>query len=95
MKLKIEIIFIYNFPLNNMPDKIIEGYNGIPDLDLTNVDKKYHKIMIDQHLKDIEQYKIEQEKLKPELRYENTVAKAKKRMEYYNKMQVLRLNNKI
>ena len=51
--------------------------------------------MIDQHLKDIEQYKIEQQKLKPELRYENTVAKAKKRMEYYNKMQVLRLNNKI
>ena len=78
-----------------MPDKIIEGYNGILNLDLTNVDKKYHKIMIDQHLKDIEQYKIEQQKLKPELRYENTVAKAKKRMEYYNKMQVLRLNNKI
>ena len=56
---------------------IIEGYKGIMPLDLTLVDKKIHKSLIDQHLKDIEDYKIEQSKLKPEMRFENTIEKIK------------------
>ena len=52
---------------------LIKGYNGIMDLDLTNINKQFHKNMIEQHKKDIINYKIEQSKLKPELRYENTI----------------------
>jgi hypothetical protein len=52
---------------------LIKGYNGIMDLDLTNVNKQFHKNMIEQHKKDIMNYKLEQSKLKPELRYENTI----------------------
>lgn len=65
--------------------KIIKGYNGIIDLDLTDVEKSLHKLMIDQHYKDIDDYKIEQSKLEPELRYENTVAIALKKIQYENK----------
>lgn len=57
---------------------IIPGYKGIMPLDLTNVDKKYHSIMIDQHYKDIDLYKEEQAKLPKKLRYENTVVNAEK-----------------
>ena len=32
---------------------LIKGYNGIMDLDLTNVNKQFHKNMIEQHKKDI------------------------------------------
>ena len=72
-------------------DKIIKGYNGIMDLDLTNIDPKLHKIMVVQHYKDIEEYKLEQSKLKPEQRYENTIGKAYKKMEYENRMLNKRL----
>ena len=34
---------------------IIEGYKGIMDLDLTNVDKNLHKTLINQHYTDIEE----------------------------------------
>tara|TARA_B100001093_G_C26576424_1_gene905235 strand:- start:159 stop:401 length:243 start_codon:yes stop_codon:yes gene_type:complete len=71
-------------------DKIIKGYNGIMDLDLTNVDSKLHKTMINQHYKDIEEYKIEQAKLKPEQRYENTIKKAYQKIEYEKRMQYIR-----
>ena len=57
---------------------IVEGYKGIMDLDLTDVDPKYKKIMAAQHLKDIDNYKAEQAQLKPHLRYENTIGKIKK-----------------
>lgn len=57
---------------------IIPGYNGIMPLDLTNVDKKYHSILIDQHYKDIDLYKEEQTKLPKKLRYENTVMRVEK-----------------
>jgi len=57
---------------------IVEGYKGIMDLDLTDVDPKYKKIMAAQHLKDIDNYKGEQAQLKPHLRYENTIGKIKK-----------------
>ena len=72
-------------------DKIIKGYNGIMDLDLTNIDPKLHKIMVVQHYKDIEDYKLEQSKLKPEQRYENTIGKAYQKMEYENRMLNKRL----
>lgn len=57
---------------------IVEGYKGVMDLDLTDVDPKYKKIMAAQHLKDINNYKGEQALLKPHLRYENTIGKIKK-----------------
>ena len=72
-------------------DKIIKGYNGIIDLDLTNIDPKLHKIMVVQHYKDIEEYKLEQSKLKPEQRYENTIGKAYQKMEYENRILNKRL----
>lgn len=52
---------------------IVKGYNGIMDLDLTLVPTELKKQMIDQHYKDIDNYKIEQTLLEPRLRYENTV----------------------
>ena len=52
---------------------IVKGYNGIMDLDLTRVPIELKKQMIDQHYKDINNYKIEQSLLEPRLRYENTV----------------------
>jgi hypothetical protein len=52
---------------------IVKGYNGIMDLDLTLVPTELKKQMIDQHYKDIDNYKIEQSLLEPRLRYENTV----------------------
>ena len=64
-----------------MSNNIIDGYNGIMPLDLTNVDKKLHKVLIDQHKKDIEEYKLEQEKLPIHLRYENTIIKVEKQLQ--------------
>ena len=57
---------------------IIDGYKGIMPLDLTNVDEKLHSILIKQHYKDINLYKIEQAKLPKKLQYENTVMRAEK-----------------
>ena len=62
------------------------------DLDLTNINKQFHKNMIEQHKKDIITYKIEQSKLKPELRYENTILvaiqKIKKYINIYNEQRL-------
>lgn len=77
--------------MSNKPQKIIKGYKGIMDLDLTDVESTKHKSMIVQHYKDIENYKKEQSLLKPKLRYENTVGLAFKRIEYDNKMKALKL----
>jgi len=79
--------------MSNITKKIIKGYKGIIDLDLTNVESNKHKSMIEQHFKDIENYKLEQSKLKPKLRYENNVGLAFKKIEYANKMRFLKLNN--
>jgi len=59
---------------------IVKGYNGIMDLDLTNIPKHFHKELINLHYKDIEDYKKEQSKLEPHLRYENTILKALSRI---------------
>ena len=58
--------------------KIVKGYKGIMDLDLTNVPRHLHQVMIDQHDEDIKIYKEEQSKLPVKLRYENTVIRAQK-----------------
>lgn len=59
----------------------VPGYKGIMELDLTNVEPKFHKEMKKQHKKDIEDYKMEQSKLPKRLRYENTIVKAHKVIE--------------
>ena len=56
---------------------IIDGYKGIIPLDLTLIDPALHKSLIDHHFNDIKEYQKEQSKLKPELRYENTIGKIK------------------
>ena len=73
-------------------NKIISGYKGVMDLDLTNVDPLLHKQLIIDHYKDIELYKKEQSKLKPEQRYENTIERIHKRRKYENDM--IQLQNK-
>ena len=65
---------------------IINGYKGVMDLDLTYVDNQFHKFLIQQHYKDIELYKIEQSKLKDELKYDNGVGLALRKMEIENKI---------
>jgi len=52
---------------------IVSGYKGIMPLDLTHVDPKYHKDLINQHSDDIRDYKIYQNSLKPELQYDNSI----------------------
>lgn len=51
------------------------------NLDLNLVDPRFHEIAVKQHCQDIKQYKIEQSKLKPELRYENTVQRVLKQLD--------------
>ena len=62
-----------NKKITNFTVDIVKGYKGIMDLDLTLVPNELKKQMIDQHYKDIDNYKIEQTLLEPRLRYENTV----------------------
>ena len=59
-------------------DNIIEGYKGIMELDLNLIEPKYRKETAKQHAKEIDTYKSEQYKLKPQLRYENTVGRIDK-----------------
>ena len=61
--------------------EIIEGYKGIMDLDLTNIPEYLKKETVELHMKDIEKYKGDQFKLKPNLRYENTVERVQKKYE--------------
>ena len=70
--------------------KIIKGYKGIMDLDLTDVDSIYHRQLIEDHYNDIKLYKIEQSKLKPKLRYENTIERINKMHEYENEQTRIR-----
>jgi|MDSZ01.2.fsa_nt_gb hypothetical protein len=61
-----------------MNNNIVKGYKGIMDLDLNLVPKAFHKETVEQHLKDIDEYRLEQAKLPLRMRYENTVLKAEK-----------------
>ncbi len=64
-----------------MSSNLVKGYNGIMDLDLNLVPSKFHKEAVEQHYKDIDNYKKEQALLPEKLRYENTVIKAEKVIE--------------
>ena len=76
-----------------MKKEIIKGYKGILDLDLSLVPKDFHKEAIKQHYKDIEDYKKYQYSLKPEHRYENTIEKVKKQLQYESYMLIQRSRN--
>lgn len=65
---------------------IIPGYNGIMDLDLTNIDEKFHNELINLHYNEIKVYKKEQKALKPKLRYENCVEKVLQQLEREKKI---------
>jgi len=64
-----------------MKSDINEGYKGVMDLDLNLVDPWFHEIAVKQHYQDINQYKMEQSELRPELRYENTVQRVLQKQE--------------
>lgn len=51
---------------------IVSGYKDIRSIDLTYVDPKYHKNIIDQHRAIISEYKRHQGDLKPEIQYDIT-----------------------
>jgi 1,4-alpha-glucan branching enzyme len=55
---------------------IVKGYKGVMDLDLSLVDPKFHKEVILQHNKDIDEYKREQRERPEKLRYENAMMHA-------------------
>jgi hypothetical protein len=70
---------------------IIKGYKGVMDLDLSLVPDLYKKTAIDQHYKDIAEYKRYQASLKKEHRYENTILRINKQVSYENMMKNERL----
>ena len=57
-------------------DHIVKGYKGVMDLDLSLVDPKFHKEVILQHNKDVDEYKREQCERPEKLRYENAIMHA-------------------
>ena len=66
---------------------IVKGYKGVMDLDLTNIPLVFHKSLIEQHEKDIEKYKLYQQTLEPELRYENAIELVLKKRAFYDTMR--------
>ena len=68
-----------------MSQKVIAGYKVIMELDLSNVHPAYHKELINRHKKDIEDYKLYQASLDPEMQYENTIQKIIDDKELYDK----------
>ena len=65
-----------------MSKEIIEGYKGIMELDLTNIPENLKKVAVEQHTKDIDNYKAEQAMLPVKLRYENTIMRIQKLHEF-------------
>ena len=57
---------------------IVKVYKGVIDLDLSLVSPIYRNAAIQQHYKDIEEYKKYQLSLNPEHRYENTIERINK-----------------
>ena len=68
-----------------MTQKIIAGYKGIMELDLSNVHPAHHKELIKLHNKDIEEYKLYQSSLDTEMQYENTIQKIIDYKYFYDK----------
>ena len=56
-----------------MKELIIPGYKGIMDLDLTNIDSKFHHEMVNLHYQEIKEYKKEQLQRPKHIRYEHCV----------------------
>jgi len=73
---------------------MIDGYQGIMPLDTRNMKPEHRKQAIERHYKDIEEYKLEQSKLKPELRYENTILRVQKQHKLENMYLNIRVENK-
>ena len=61
---------------------IVPGYQGIMDLDVTNMEPIHIKQAIEQHYNDIKRYTAEQSKLQPEHKYENTILRINKQLEF-------------
>lgn len=78
---------INNYTIMNKKE-IIKGYKGVMDLDLSLVEEIYKKIAVEQHYKDIEEYKKYQATLKPEYRYENTIERIKIQKEKEEKIRI-------
>ena len=77
----------YLYIINKMSKKkIIKGYKGIMDLDLTNIQEEYKKDAVEQHYREIEEYKKEQRERPPHLRYENTIERIKKQQDLENRI---------
>lgn len=55
---------------------IIKGYKGVMDLDLSSIDPKFHKEVINQHYADIKAYKVEQKSRPAKLRYDHAIVNA-------------------
>ena len=70
----------------------VAGYHGIMDLDLSVIDPIHRPQAIHQHKNDIALYCLEQERLKPEHRYENTIIRINKQHEYARQIQLQRNN---
>ena len=68
----------------------VAGYHGIMDLDLSVIDPIHRPQAIHQHKNDIALYCLEQSRLKPEHRYENTIIRVNKQQEYAKQMQLNR-----
>lgn len=57
-------------------DHIVKGYKGIMDLDLSSIDPIFHKEVVAQHMKDIDEYKREQHERPDKLRYDTAIMHA-------------------
>ena len=68
--------------------EIIKGYKGVMDLDLSLVKEINKKIAVEQHYKDIAEYKKYQASLKPEHRYENTIERIRIQKEKEEKIRI-------
>lgn len=70
-----------------MNNNIIKGYKGIMDLDLSGIPKEYHYDVINQHYKDIKEYKVYQSGLKKEHRYENSVQRIQVKLKEHSEIE--------
>jgi len=57
---------------------IIEGYNGIMPLNMTDIPRPFRKQALEQHSKNIKDYTREQAELPERMRYENTVMRVER-----------------
>lgn len=69
----------------------MNGYKGIMALNLSSVDPKFHKELIQLHQADIKEYKLDQAKRKPKDRYDNSVGRVLKNIEYDNMLRIKRM----